>query len=301
MSASIRCNPSHNPLYRPDTPILSGKRRYLVPIRPIIAASLLSLCCLQGLTACGGSSAGDPPIQPPASNVNPPEQGAPIPDNRKQSPMQILWFGNSHSHGHNLPALVSRLLKAGSGIEAHMVLAPGYWFLDERWQLAADHQLLQSRRWTALVLQAQKYSTTGQFFYSTEATQQWIALAKSLQVMPVLYPEHPRAGNVEEGERIYQLHLSIAAQAPACVAPVGPLWDQQRQQTPALRLHEADGNHFNMTGALLSAYLFYEVLSGQSAAAIPDLPDLPVPVVVQQQLRQNVAQVVARQPACRFF
>jgi len=259
---------------------------------------LVSLLCL---SACGSDNS-TKSSAPPTGIISPslPPQALPLPDNRQQRPMTVLWFGNSHTHGHSLPAVVSRLLKAGAGIDAQMTVAPGYWFLDERWQLAADQQLIQSKNWTAVVLQAQKYSTTGQFVYSTQETQQWIALAKSLKIMPVLYPEHPRAGNQVEGQRVYQLHLTIAALEPACVAPVGPLWDEQRRQTPTLSLHEPDGNHFNAEGALLTAYLFYELLSGQPASALPDLPELPVAINSQQQLRRTVSAISVSYPACRF-
>lgn len=267
-------------------------------------AALICAMALAGpllLTGCGGSSTGAPaPSQPPAAIIAPPPQNLPLPDNRGNNPMQVLWFGNSHTTAHNLPDIVRQLLKAGAGIDARMTVAADYAYLDERWQRSADRQQLQSTGWAAVVLQAQKYSMSGSTHYSTQEAQHWIDLAKSHQIMPVLYPEHPQAGNLREGLRLQQLHQTIANATSACVAPVGLTWDVQLTRNPALKLHESDGNHANATGVLLTAYVFYQVLSGQSPLTVPDLPHLSIAVSTQQQLRQSAADLLAQQPACPF-
>ncbi len=258
------------------------------------------------LLGCGGGSQSAPPTsQTPSAGTAPPvvtipPANQPLPDNRGKNPLQVLWFGNSHTSAHNLPDLVRQLLKAGAGIEASMaVLADGA-YLDERWHRAADQQRLLGNNWQMVILQAQKYSMSGTVSYSTLEAQYWVDLAKSRQIMPVLYPEHPQAGNFSEGSRVQQLHQSIANASAACVAPVGLVWDLQIQRQPGLRLHEPDDNHANPTGVLLTAYVFYQVLSGKSALSVPDLPALPVPPATQQQLRQSAADLLAQQPACPF-
>lgn len=256
------------------------------------------------VAACGGGSNGKsaeagstpPGGGPPAIVLRP----APLPDNRAKTPMSVLWFGNSHTYGHNLPEVVRQLLSVGAGIDAQMHIAPGSTYLDERWSNADDVRLLQSQQWSALVLQAQKYSTTGQYTYPTTETENWISLAKMQQTMPVLYPEHPRDGNLEEGLRVFQLHQGIAARQSACVAPVGPVWDYVIQNEPLLRLHSNDGNHANAHGALLTAYVFYQVLSKKLAVELPDVASLPVPVTAQASLRSAASRLLAIYPACPF-
>ena len=263
------------------------------------------LCFL--LIACGGQQTTTTPAlnTPPLSN-NPPVQdpvlgtNLQVPDNRQSNPMQILLFGNSHSGSHNLPGTLQLLLQRGTGKTVGALRAGGAAYLDERLDDQVSRPLLESGQWTHLILQAQKYSTTGLYNYSTAGSKSWIALAKARGITPVLFPEHPRAGNTEEGMRIFQLHQQIAAEQAACVAPVGPVWDQVLQQWPDLPLHSDDGNHAAPAGALLTAYILYQVVSGQPAEALPDLPALGVPIATQRILRQAASAGLRQYPACPF-
>ncbi len=262
------------------------------------------LLCLF-LLACGGQQTTTPPAvtTPPVSNIptDPGPDSSPnlqVPDNRQQNPLQILLFGNSHSGSHNLPGTLQALLQQGTGKTISALRAGGAPYLDERLEDQVSRPLLENSQWTHLILQAQKYSTTGLYNYSTAGTKSWIALAKARGITPVLFPEHPRAGNREEGMRIFRLHQSIAAEQAACVAPVGPVWDQVLQQYPDLQLHSDDGNHAAPAGALLTAYILYEVISGKPADTLPDQPALAVPLSTQRILRQAASAGVRQYPPC---
>ncbi len=61
----------------------------------------------------------------------------------------------------------------------------------------------------------------------------------------------------------------------ACVAPIPLGWYQLMQQT-GLRLHEPDGNHANKTGAAFTAFMLYQVLSGDPADQLPTIPALNI-------------------------
>lgn len=99
--------------------------------------------------------------------------------------------------------------------------------------------LLQGPRWTHVVLQAQKYSSSGQFEYSTAEAAALIRLARPCGALPVLFPEGPHLG-VSETARIVDLHVSMAQAEPACVAPVGQAFDLAAQHHPALGLPALD-------------------------------------------------------------
>lgn len=266
---------------------------------------VLSILLSGFLIACGGQQSATEPALPPVSN-QPPDPGPDatpnqaVPDNRQSNPMQILLFGNSHSGSHNLPGTLQLLLQQGTGKTVGALRAGGAAYLDERLDDQVSRPLLESGSWTHLILQAQKYSTTGLYNYSTAGAKSWIALAKARGVTPVLFPEHPRAGNHEEGMRIFMLHQQIAAEQAACVAPVGPVWDQVLQQWPDLPLHSEDGNHAAPAGALLTAYVLYQVISGKQAEVLPDLPALDVPLPTQRILRQAASAGIRQYPPCPF-
>jgi hypothetical protein len=213
---------------------------------------------------------------------------------------QVLFIGNSHSVFNGLPNLVATLIETGSpGTRAYAGNAPRYRFLSERLDDGVTLEMLQSRPWTHVILQAQKYSSSGKYYYSTAAAQQWIRLVKAQNARPILFPEWPRWGNQEEGQRIHDLHLSISSREPACVAPIGLAWEESLARKPSLRLHAADGNHSNLDGALLTAYVLYNVTTGQSPAELPFIPAIDVTAANQQHLRNVAADIVfANQADC---
>jgi hypothetical protein len=262
---------------------------------------ILSLSLLAG---CGSDpvSSNPPTPKPPVQQRPLPGMtpGLALPDNRTSPRFEVLLFGNSHLQSHDLPGMLQLMLQQGRPQAISRVQRADDWaFLDERLADGRSWPLLQSQPWTHLVLQGQKYSTTGLYSYPIDASLSWIALAKQLQITPVLFPEHARAGNKEEGERVYLLHQRIARQDAACVVPIPLGWYQLMQQT-GLGLHEPDGNHANKTGAAFTAFMLYQVLSGDPADQLPTIPALALSASVQQQLRQWASATLQQYPACPF-
>ena len=65
---------------------------------------------------------------------------------------------------------------------------------------AAEITLLN---WSFVVLQAQKYSTSGQFFYPTDGAEALLRIARTQRAVPILFPEWPLRGvsrNAATGE-----------------------------------------------------------------------------------------------------
>jgi sugar lactone lactonase YvrE len=239
-------------------------------MKRVWAALMAALACV----ACG-SPAGVPWVGTPPSTERPAD-------------VTVLMMGNSHTAYNNLPQQLDTMLLAGlAGKAVATAEAPGWMFLDQRLADTPSMRLLASRRWSVVVLQAQKYSSSGQFSYSTSEAEELIRRARAAGALPVLFPEWPRRG-VAETQRIYELHASIARAEPACVAPVGQAWDLAAQRHPGLVLHAADGNHAAPAGSYLAALMLYTTITGASPLALPD-QDNGVPAAVQAQLRQVAA------------
>lgn len=199
---------------------------------------------------------------------------------------ELLFIGNSHSSTNGLPNLVSTLITAVEPeTSANAALVPGYRFLDERVNDGVTLETLNARNWTHVFLQAQKYSTSGRYFYSTSAAQDWVKQVKKLNATPIMFPEWPRYRNKTEGQRIYELHLQIANNEAACVAPVGPVWDEFQLRHPDIKLHAPDGNHSNLNGALLTAYVFFQIVTSKPANVLGYLPQIDVSEDIQQKLK----------------
>ncbi|NVK21066.1 MAG: hypothetical protein HWD86_00980 [Kangiellaceae bacterium] len=222
-------------------------------------------------------------------------------NNTKLSDYEVLLMGNSHSAYNNLPGMLAILIQAGTQKTVNVENAPGWKFLDERLNDGVSEQMLKSRKWTHLVLQAQKYSTTGNYFYSTEPSEEWIRRAKAQNAIPIMFPEWARKGNLEEGDRIHQLHLSIVSAEPACLAPIGLAWENARLQYPQLNLHDPDGNHSNKNGALLTAYVLYETITGNKAEDLATISQLGVDASIQIQLKGIASLTVEQNPPCFYY
>lgn len=210
--------------------------------------------------------------------------------------LSLLFMGNSHSESQDLPEIVAALVRAARpGQEVSSTLAPGWLFLDERARDPKSLQLLHERRWSVVVLQAQRYSTSGARSYSSAGAEALVQEARALGAVPVLFPEWPRRG-VDETLRIFEVHRAIARAAPACVAPVGQAWEAARAAFPDVILHAGDGNHAAPAGAFLAALVLAGAITGVSPEQFPFLPHFGVSAEVQIKLRAAAAEALASDP-----
>jgi hypothetical protein len=241
---------------------------------PLLALALLAAACGGG----GGvtvTPSGDPqPPVPPAAAIN------------------LLFMGNSHTSFNNLPAMVAAMVRvARPGRTVAAAEAPGWMFLEDRLNDARSLQLLRSRPWTFVILQAQKYSTSGLFDYPIDPAVSLVRMSRTQSAVPIMFPEWPRRG-IAETQRIFDLHVSIARLAPACVAPIGQAWDLASGRHPGLALHDADGNHSAPAGAFLAALVIANTMTGLAPGELPFLDGFGVPAEVQAQLRAIAAETV---------
>lgn len=225
------------------------------------------------------------------------QQGAPA----DVALLDLLFMGNSHTSFHDLPEMVAAMVRAvrpGQRVEA--TTAPGWMFLEARARDPDSVRLLGERSWDVVVLQAQKYSTTGKYSDSTAGAESLIRSARAAHALPILFPEWPRHG-VAETTRIHDLHLAIASREPACVAPIGQAWDLARAVYPELVLHADDGNHAARAGAFLTALVLTATITGASPQTVPYLPQFGVSFDTQIHLREVAARTTAAvppQPVC---
>lgn len=253
------------------------------------------------VTACGGSnsSGSQTGVEPPVAEPPVTGAGLPIPDNRYVNKYEILLVGNSHVTANNLSVMISLMLELGTGKQAYATVASGSAYLDDRVNDGVTLATVQSREWSHIIWQAQKYSTTGQFYYPTDAAEYWVARTKQQNATPIMFPEHPRQGNTEEGMRVYLLHRDIASREAACVAPVGPAWDDAIAAMPNVAFH-TDGNHASVTGSFFTALLFYQVISGEVAEDLPFIADIGVPQQLQSELKQIVSTTLQQYTDCDY-
>jgi hypothetical protein len=229
------------------------------------------------LSACGGSG---------GSNADGGDSGgvdgSPFVPN---ADITLLFMGNSHTSSNDVSGTVTAMVEAtASGRTVFGIEAPGSMFLDERLAHAPSMNLLRDHNWSFVVLQAQKYSSSGQFNYSTAEAEELVRRSRVASAVPILFPEWPRK-DVPETQRIYDLHVSIAQREPACVAPIGQAWDLSLARYPTLTLHADDGNHSAPAGAFLAALILYATITGLPPLELPFIEQMGVDAETQALLR----------------
>lgn len=166
--------------------------------------------------------------------------------------LSILFIGNSHAAP--MPRAVA---KAASRIKPDAKIltsrAMGSGFLADHAKSAATIKALRLGKWDYVVLQAQKYSTSGRYTYPTDGAKQLTRVAKEVGAQVIMFPEWRRKGHAQEGVRVHKLHQKIAAENGAVVSPVGLAWDAALLANSKLPLHDRDGNHAAPAGNYLTA------------------------------------------------
>ena len=262
-------------------------------VRGAAAMRITNVCAAFALfvAACGGGGSDDTdPGGGPTSGPPPPPTLPVVAD------VTLLFMGNSHTSNNDLSTMVTDMVRDGTpGKTVASVEAPGWLFLDERLHDEATIDMLTSQDWSFVILQAQKYSSSGQFNYSTAEAEELVRMSRDQHAIPVMFPEWPRQG-IDESQRIYDLHVSIAQAEPACVAPIPQAFDLALARDPHLNLYAADGNHSSAAGAFLAALVLYATITEQSPLDVPPLPQFPVDESVQETLRSIAAETVQTVP-----
>lgn len=256
------------------------------------------------LAACGGGGSGSAPTNNP-----PPPVGTgggtgnytssePLVDNTGATAYKVLLMGNSHASG--LEPVLEQLLLLGQTkpIDVQLSHDPGW--LSDRVGDGVSEEMLESDSWTHVILQGQKYSTTGVVEYPTTAAQYWIRGAKLQGSTPIMFPEHPRQGNDWEGQALWDLHTGIATRENTCVAPVGLVWDEVIFRDPTLVLHLPDGNHADGPGLLLTALVFYQIITGEDVDTLPELSSFGIDATTEQIMKESVSSLLFTYQACQY-
>lgn len=256
------------------------------------------------LASCGGGREPDSGPQSTGDTAGPGllnryVESYPLVDNSDASAYKVLLMGNSHASA--LAPVLAQLLTLGQpGKTTDLQLSSSPGFLDERVSDGVSAQLLESEQWTHVILQGQKYSTTGTLTYPTDAAEYWIRGSKEQGATPIMFPEHPRHGNTWEAKNLWDLHTGIAVRENTCVAPVGLVWDEVKFRDPSLVLHMIDGNHASRTGTLLTALVFYPIITGRPVESLPDLSAFDIDPAAEQIMKEAVSALLFTYSPCSY-
>jgi hypothetical protein len=246
-------------------------------IHPAVTRILVATAIAFWCVACGSGGAGNA-----SSAANPPPAPA---AGAAQADFDLVFFGNSHTSVNDVPAQVAAMLRAARPDKSVAATTqPDWMLLNARGEHAPSLTLLSGRKWTHVILQAQDYSSSGQFVYPTTGAEKLVRVAREQGSKPVLFAEWPRAG-INESARIYETYSTIARAQPACLPPIPQAFDLALARHPQIVLHSSDGNHSSPAGAYLAALLLFAAIDATPIDTLPALPGIAVDAETQRQLR----------------
>ena len=265
---------------------------------------LFLLVAAVSFSGCGGGGEQASGLPPAGDTTDPGGLGRytesyPLVDNSGASAYKVLLMGNSHASGL-YPVLADLLALGQPDKTIDVQLSSSSGFLVDRVTDGISHVDLEREPWTHVILQGQKYSTTGTYSYPTDAAEYWIRGCKQQGATPIMFPEHPREGNTWEGQTLWDLHKGIAVRENTCVAPVGLVWDEVIFRAPSLVLHRPDGNHASDTGLLLTALVYYQIITGQPVESLPELSTFDIDAATEQIMKEVVSSLLYTHVPCEF-
>lgn len=213
-----------------------------------------------------------------------------------ETPLRVLFLGNSYTYYNDLPAMLATLAKASGGrpIEAKGVTRGGA-NLAEVWSLTSGLEEVRAGGWDYVVLQEQ--STLGQSYVDGRWgvndpagfwrwARFWQTEILRSGAKPVLYLTWGRKLYPEFQTGLDYAYSEAARQLEATLAPVGLAWKRVRETAPDVELFDADGTHPSPTGTYLTACVFLEVFNGRTCEG----PQAVLPVL---RLTEETQQVLA--------
>jgi hypothetical protein len=272
-------------------------------IEVIMKKNLVIMATLFLLSACGGSSTSQVPSSSEPNSDPIPEssnsaENLIIPDNRNKSSYQILIIGNSHVSG--IQTLLTTIFANSNEAKNVTIETRGGRFLDTIVNDENIIELINNKKWTHVILQGQKYSQSQIEVYPVGSTVLWIKRAKAVGATPILFPEHPLLGKPRDAEYVHNIHKGIAAEQSSCIAPIGLTWNNTLSISPGLELHSSDGNHASTLGAILTSFVLYETISGESADLLPFIDALQGDETTQALFGQIASETISNNLTCKF-
>lgn len=187
------------------------------------------------------------------------------------SRIKVLFLGNSHTYFNDMPELFSRLCKAGSGldVEPFMLSHPGRtleWHLKEYYELRFN---LLYGHYDYCVIQQAAHPFPGKP-ETLRNLDRIIELCRKGNAQPIIVETWAEKRYPEHQEIMNETYREAAESHDALLAPVGEIWQRICRDYPEAELYWRDGEHASPYGDYLIACTLYRVMTGQSAAALPD-------------------------------
>jgi hypothetical protein len=170
--------------------------------------------------------------------------------------LHILFLGNSHTAGHDVPGLVRKLWESDRSQSKIVTEFHRSDFLES---FASSHTVkkaIQGRKWHAIILQGLKLSGSHKYQYDHSGAVTIGKLAKLNAKHVRFFVEWPRKG-WDEAEWIVGEYKPVAKECEIPLVTIGLAWKPILKEFPSAQLWFDDGNHSSLMGAYVAASALY--------------------------------------------
>jgi hypothetical protein len=199
-----------------------------------------------------------------------------------ETPLQVLFIGNSYTYFNNLPEMLERLSEAPSSprpLRATMI-AEGGATLQHHWEGGKAVEAIRRGGWDYVVLQEQ--STLGMTFLvngsmritDSPSFRRHARLfddeIRKVGARTLLFLTWARKGMEErEQNALTYAYASLGREMKSVVAPAGIAWQSARKAKPELELYVDDGSHPAPAGSYLAACVLYATIYDRTPVGLP--------------------------------
>ena len=186
---------------------------------------------------------------------------------RSNSPVKVLFIGNSFTARNDLPGMVTALAAAAGVAVKTRLLSMGGASLRSHWNKGEAQGVIRAGRYDFVVLQEQSTLPVKNAARMHENIRLFDETIREAGAQTVLYLTWARRNTPEHQALITEAYTSIGREIGAIVAPVGIAWQRLLQGHDHPVLHDRDSSHPTVAGTYLAACVFAVALFGLSQPA----------------------------------
>jgi hypothetical protein len=212
-------------------------------------------------------------------------------------PLRVLFLGNSYTFSNDMPDMLAAMAARDgelSGIETGW-FAVGSANLALLWESDISHNRIRHEGWDIVVLQEgsnRSWRDPAAFDHYAPLFRDEIADAGA---QPLLFMTWHHLDKDWMFDANMDLYRQVSQDHGMPVAPVGLAWKALLDADGSISLHMADGTHPNRLGSLLTACVFFKVLT-DSDRHCPAPADPEVAPANWAQIEQAATRAVRESP-----
>jgi hypothetical protein len=188
------------------------------------------------------------------------------------SSLRVLFIGNSHLGGNNVPGLLAQLAEGEDRKFVFESIVRGGFTLENHWNAGDAMAAIRRGGWDVVVLQAQSLEPIDQqvnYFKFVRLFDSEIHRIGARTVLHLAWARKDLGNPLELQPRWTATTLEIAHELGAGVVPVGLAWTKSLSSFPELILYSPDGNHATLAGSYLAACTYFAAFYQKSPVGKP--------------------------------